>query len=115
MSWVDRLKEDKAAANCIDCHGVHDILHSDWGRLFHNWEALEIAADDLSRTGWEDVGADPMEPVVPELLSAAVGPVLRIWVDTGAGYEQLTDQPVGSVPFSLGGGGGDRSTGSQCR
>jgi len=46
---------------------VHDILHSDWGRLFHNWEQLEIAADDLARAGWDDVGADPME-MKPETL-----------------------------------------------
>ncbi len=46
---------------------VHEILHSDWGRLFHNWEQLEIVADDLARAGWDDVGADPME-LKPETL-----------------------------------------------
>lgn len=46
---------------------VHDILHSDWGRLFHNWEALEIPADDLARPGWDKVGPDPME-LKPETM-----------------------------------------------
>jgi hypothetical protein len=46
---------------------VHDILHSDWGRLFHNWEQLELPPDDLSSAGWPDVGADPLD-LKPETL-----------------------------------------------
>jgi uncharacterized protein (DUF362 family) len=46
---------------------VQNILHSDWGRLFHNWEQLEIPPDDLTRAGWDDVGADPME-LKPETM-----------------------------------------------
>ncbi|MEI6970463.1 MAG: DUF362 domain-containing protein [bacterium] len=39
---------------------VHDILHSTWGRLFHNWEKVAIPADDLTTPGWEDVGPEPL-------------------------------------------------------
>lgn len=38
---------------------VEKILHSDWGRLFHNWEELTIPADDLQRPGWSNVGKIP--------------------------------------------------------
>ncbi len=38
---------------------VHDILHSTWGRLFHNWEKLTIPPDDLTTPGWADVGNAP--------------------------------------------------------
>ena len=39
---------------------VHDILHSDWGRLFHNWSKVAIPPDDLQTPGWRDVGKDPL-------------------------------------------------------
>jgi len=34
--------------------GIDAVLHSPWGRLFHNWEKVAPGAD-----GWPDVGADP--------------------------------------------------------
>ena len=40
---------------------IHDILHSEWGRLFRNWESLTIPPDDLSTAGWPTVGLDPAE------------------------------------------------------
>jgi uncharacterized protein (DUF362 family) len=40
---------------------VHKILHSDWGRLFHNWDSLALPPNDLSLPGWADVGQDPLE------------------------------------------------------
>lgn len=40
---------------------VHELLHSDWGRLFHHWEQLVIPPDDLTRPGWNEVGEDPVE------------------------------------------------------
>jgi hypothetical protein len=40
---------------------VHELLHSEWGRLFRNWEKLEIPPDDLEAEGWADVGEDPAE------------------------------------------------------
>ncbi len=39
---------------------VHDILHSPWGRLFHNWDKVAIPPDNLTARGWDDVGADPL-------------------------------------------------------
>ena len=40
---------------------IHNILHSEWGRLFNNWELLAIPPDDLDREGWGDVGDEPAE------------------------------------------------------
>jgi uncharacterized protein (DUF362 family) len=40
---------------------VHKILHSDWGRLFHNWERVALDPNNLDVAGWRDVGADPLE------------------------------------------------------
>ena len=40
---------------------VHDALKSEWGRLFHNWEKLEIPPDDLDAKGWDEVGEAPAE------------------------------------------------------
>jgi hypothetical protein len=40
---------------------VHGILHSDWGRLFHNWENKQLPPSDLQTAGWADPGADPAE------------------------------------------------------
>lgn len=46
---------------------VHEILNSQWGRLFHNWEKLELPADDLVSAGWSDVGAEPLD-LKPETM-----------------------------------------------
>jgi len=35
---------------------VREILNSDWGRLFHNWERLTIPSEKLDADGWLDVG-----------------------------------------------------------
>jgi uncharacterized protein (DUF362 family) len=40
---------------------VHDILHSEWGRLFHNWDNVAIPPGDLTTPGWANVGADPVK------------------------------------------------------
>jgi len=40
---------------------VEEILNSDWGRLFANWEQLQLPADDLSVPGWEHVGDKPLK------------------------------------------------------
>jgi hypothetical protein len=40
---------------------VHEVLRSDWGRLFNNWERLSIPPDDLDRPGWDDMGEAPVE------------------------------------------------------
>ncbi len=40
---------------------VRDILHSEWGRLFHNWDELAIAPGDLETPGWRNVGEAPAE------------------------------------------------------
>ena len=40
---------------------IHDILHSDWGRLFHNWDRVAIPPDDLATRGWAALGDAPAE------------------------------------------------------
>jgi hypothetical protein len=40
---------------------VLDILQSAWGRLFQNWESLEIPPDDNTAAGWKDVGTAPVK------------------------------------------------------
>lgn len=42
-------------------HYVREILQSDWGRLFHNWEQVALDPNDLALPGWADVGAAPAE------------------------------------------------------
>jgi len=38
---------------------IFEILQSEWGRLFNNWEELKIPPDDLDAAGWADVGEAP--------------------------------------------------------
>ena len=40
---------------------VQEILHSDWGRLFSNWDSVALPPNDLSTPGWKDVGNLPAE------------------------------------------------------
>ena len=40
---------------------IHEILKSEWGRLFQNWDDLAIPPDDLEARGWEFVGNLPAE------------------------------------------------------
>jgi uncharacterized protein (DUF362 family) len=40
---------------------IQEIIHSDWGRLFNNWDKLALPKDDLTSTGWKDVGSEPAE------------------------------------------------------
>jgi hypothetical protein len=40
---------------------VREVLRSDWGRLFNNWERLAIPPGDLDSPGWDDVGESPAE------------------------------------------------------
>ncbi|MFH1531939.1 MAG: DUF362 domain-containing protein [Pseudomonadota bacterium] len=42
-------------------HIVKELLGSDWGRLFNNWEALELPPDDLETPGWLQVGDAPAQ------------------------------------------------------
>ncbi len=49
------------------------------------------------------LGAVPMEPISGGLLKGVTEVALRVWVNTGDGFEQLTDQPISSSAFSLSG------------
>ncbi len=37
---------------------VNEVLKSDWGRLFNNWEKVALPADDLSTKGFSDIGSE---------------------------------------------------------
>lgn len=38
---------------------VHEILRSDWGRLFQQWEKLALPPGDLTTPGWTALGEEP--------------------------------------------------------
>lgn len=38
---------------------VRELLRSEWGRLFNNWERVALPPDDLQTAGWKDVGDTP--------------------------------------------------------
>jgi len=38
---------------------VFEILNSDWGRLFYNWEKNSLPPDNLNISGWDNVGTIP--------------------------------------------------------
>ena len=40
---------------------IRNILTSEWGRLFHNWDKLAIPPDNLEAPGWEELGEAPEE------------------------------------------------------
>lgn len=40
---------------------VFEILNSQWGRLFYNWEKNTIPPDDCNIAGWNDVGTIPAQ------------------------------------------------------
>lgn len=40
---------------------VQEILGSEWGRLFQNWDQKALPPDDLATPGWKDVGEAPAE------------------------------------------------------
>jgi hypothetical protein len=47
---------------------MKDVLSSDWGRLFQNWETASVKADGQ---GYPDVGVAPAE--VPRMGARAFG------------------------------------------
>ena len=46
---------------------VQQLLNSDWGRLFHNWEELALSPDDTDTPGWDVLGPPPPD-LRPETL-----------------------------------------------
>ena len=42
-----------------------------------------------------------MVPLTGNLVNSCTSPTLRVWVDSGTGFEQLSDQPLASSPFAL--------------
>jgi uncharacterized protein (DUF362 family) len=55
---------------------IHDILKSDWGRLFNNWEKVQLPPGDLSIPGWADVGAEPAK--LDRQTARLMGKALRV-------------------------------------
>jgi hypothetical protein len=40
---------------------VHEILASDWGRLFQHWDEVALPPDDLETAGWSTLPSTPAE------------------------------------------------------
>jgi hypothetical protein len=57
------------------------------------------------------LGRAPMVPLTADALGASDMARLRIWVDTGSGFEQLPDQPLASAPYALRSDAADRALG----
>ena len=55
------------------------------------------------------LGQSPMVPLTADLLQMATTASLRVWVDTGGGFEQLPDQPLASSPLTLQADAAERS------
>lgn len=49
------------------------------------------------------LGAIPMSPIDGGMLKGVTHAALRVWVDSGEGFEQLTDMPISSSAFALSG------------
>lgn len=47
------------------------------------------------------LGTAPMVPITANLLSGSDLASLRMWVNTGSGFDQLPDQPLASSPYAL--------------
>lgn len=47
------------------------------------------------------LGEAPMVALTADLLGQVANASLRIWVNTGSGFEQLSDQPLSSGPYTL--------------
>lgn len=47
------------------------------------------------------LGCTPMVPLNASEINQSTDVALRVWVDTGTGFERLSDQPLASSPFSL--------------
>jgi hypothetical protein len=57
------------------------------------------------------LGAGGMAPLPDDLAPAEGDLLLRVWVDTGSGFELLGDQLVGGAVFSYGSGAAERAAG----
>lgn len=57
------------------------------------------------------LGETPMVPITADALQAATSVGLRVWVNTGQGFELLPDQPLASSPFALHSETSERSLG----
>jgi uncharacterized protein (DUF362 family) len=55
---------------------IREILKSDWGRLFHNWEKVALPPGDLSIPGWANVGAEPA--TLDRQTARLLGKALRV-------------------------------------
>jgi hypothetical protein len=57
-------------------------------------------------------GEQSMVPLTADLLAGSQEAMLRTWVDTGSGFETLTDQPIASSVFALQSDSAKRSLGT---
>lgn len=55
---------------------IREILKSEWGRLFNNWEKLQIAPNDLTVPGWANVGDEPAH--LDRQTARLIGKAMRV-------------------------------------
>ncbi|MFO7535724.1 MAG: DUF362 domain-containing protein [Kiritimatiellia bacterium] len=55
---------------------IREILKSDWGRLFNNWEKVAIPSSDLTVPGWVNVGEEPAH--LDRQTARLIGKAMRV-------------------------------------
>lgn len=84
---------------------IHDSLRTLWsndGSSVNKSEPNEFVPINVEDGIFNvQLGAFPMYPIKAEIFSDISYAALRIWVNTGDGFDQLSDQPLSSVPFAL--------------
>jgi hypothetical protein len=84
---------------------ANDTLWSNDGTSVNGSEPLSgVIVDVQAGIFARHLGEEPMEPLGPQQLYAASEPVIRVWVRTDPGegtFDQLSDQPLASSPYSL--------------
>jgi uncharacterized protein (DUF362 family) len=55
---------------------IREILKSDWGRLFNNWDKVAIPSNDLTVPGWVNVGEEPAH--LDRQTARLIGKAMRV-------------------------------------
>lgn len=110
VSYQGELKKDglpftgTAGMKFAIIDGMGESLWSNDGTSMTGSEPTDFVSIDAENGIFAvRLGAAPMEPISGGLLKGVTEVALRVWVNTGDGFEQLTDQPISSSAFSLSG------------
>jgi uncharacterized protein (DUF362 family) len=67
---------------------LQNVLNSDWGRLFANWEQLALPSDDVSSPGWSDPGDKTLE--ISEEMKEIYGKAFKVLGQTVTNAPEFT-------------------------